>query len=912
MEFLGKIAQAFLEKEREDISKLCFVFPGRRAALFFQRELGALIDKPIFSPKLITISDLFTELSRLKKAEKLDCVYKLYKIYSLLNESPESFDDFVYWGETLLSDFDDTDKFLTDARKLFSNVKDLKELDADYSFLSERQFNAIKSFWSNFHNGEESIKKDKFKSLWSLMLPLYTKLNDDLQSENSGYEGMIYRKIAVAILNGDTSEIDKFIKKYKKIVFIGFNALNECEKTVMNYIRSSDKGDFYWDYCGEMVNDFSNKASVFIRENQLKYPSSITLNFNANFTPEIEVIGAPTSVGQAKIAGEIASTLPAGINSAIILPDESLLTSMIRSLSDSDGDINITMGYPLREASVVSLAEALVELQAGGMYYRKVLPILRHTYVKGVTGDNSFKIEKEIITNNMIYVPHSIFENDNLLSLIFKKFNFTEEISEKNIKILCTYILEILDYIVINKEINKFDKELIYYFYTLVVKIKDLNISMSFRTFLRLLKQLVNTTSVPFKGEPLAGLQIMGVLETRCLDFENLIICSMNEGVFPARNFNTSFIPVNLRRAFSLPDNEYADAVSSYNFYRTIYRAKRVWLLHDTRSEGLLSGEQSRFILQLKYHYRLPLIEKVSSGVVTRKVKKRIIIEKSTRIIKQLNSFVNGERSFSASSLSTYITCPLKFYFSQIEDVKEEDELTESVEAKTFGTILHNSMAILYKDFEGKIVTADDIKQKIAGSSSIRSLIDSEFKKEKGINEIKGYNYIICGLIERYIQKILQYDLSLTSFKFIESEKRVNNVIKLKDGNNAYLKAFIDRMDRQEGVLRIVDYKTGGSPDSMESIASLFEPNSNKKTSVFFQLFLYASMVAPEENTILSPYFLRELGSKYDKSSGSAEVSEFRELLTEKISEILSPSIPFVQTENLKSCEYCPFKQICR
>jgi len=302
----------------------------------------------------------------------------------------------------------------------------------------------------------------------------------------------------------------------------------------------------------------------------------------------------------------------------------------------------------------------------------------------------------------------------------------------------------------------------------------------------------------------------------------------------------------------------------------------------------------------------------VASGVVTRQVKNPITVEKSDKITQVLNSFLLGERSFSASSLSTYITCPLKFYFTQIEEVREEDELSESVEAKTFGTILHSTMAALYKDFEGRDVTPDDIKSMLASSALISALIQSEFMKEKRIEEVKGYNYVVCNLIERYIRKILLYDLSLAPFRYIESEKRFYTTLKLNDGREIKLKAFVDRLDRLNGELRIVDYKTGGNPDKMISISSLFEPNSAKKTAVFFQLYLYALIVSPHNNSLLSPYFLRELGTRFDNSAGPDELAEFKEGLESIISEILNPQIPFVQTENLKSCDYCPFKQICR
>lgn len=912
MKFLGQIAQAFFEKEREEISKICFVFPGRRAALFFQRELGVLLDKPLFSPSLVTINDLFTDLSGLRKIDKLESVYKLYKIYCSISDNPDSFDDFIYWGETLLSDFDDTDKFIANAPRLFANIRDLKELEADYSFLTDRQLIAIQSFWSNFHNGEESKKKTKFTALWSMMLPLYSSLREELESEGVGYEGMIYRKIAEEIQEGKTESIDTFLDRFKKVVFVGFNALNECEKLILNYIRDTGKGDFYWDYYGDMVTDPDNKASYFMKENLIKYPSSINLNYATGTLPQIEVIGVPSVIGQVKIAGEIVSTLPSGLNSTLILPDESLLTSVMRSLDHDKGEINITMGYPLREASVVSLAESLIELQSGPFYFRKVLPILRHSYVRGISGDAAMEIEREIISGNMLYVSQSLFERDQLLKMIFKKVFSEEDSKEKYISKVASYILDILDYIVRNKLINKFEKELVYYFYTLVVRLKDLQIPMSQATFLRLLKQLVNSTSVPFKGEPLAGLQVMGVLESRCLDFDNAIICSMNEGVFPSKNINSSFIPLNLRRGFALPDNEYADAVSAYNFYRTIYRAKRVWLLYDTRSEGLSSGEQSRFIMQLKYHYRVSLKESISAGVVTRKVKEPIIVHKDERVINELNRFRDGSRNFSASSLSTYITCPLKFYFMQIERVKDEEELSESIESRTFGTILHNTMASLYKDSIGKELTSKDLDSKLNNQKLIDNIISDELRKEKGVDEIKGYNYIVCNLIARYVNKILIYDKEMTPFKYIESEKEFISLLKLADGNEIRLRAFVDRLDRVSGKLRIVDYKTGGKPGALKEIEDLFEQNSSKNLSVFFQLYLYALIVSPDVESMLTPYFLRELGIKHQTICTPEDIVIFKALLIDKILEILDPDNPFVQTTDTKSCEYCIFKQICR
>ena len=913
MEFLGKIAKAFSERERESLSDFCFVFPGRRAALFFQRELAGNLVKPIFSPSLITISDLFSSLSGLKRVDNLECVFRLYNIYCSLVDNPESFDDFIFWGETLISDFDDTDKFLADPKRLFANIKDLKELDADYSFLSDRQLKAIKTFWSNFHNGEESIKKSKFKALWSLMLPMYVGLKNGLEHEGLGYEGMIYRKIAQDIQSGNSKSADLFLKRYKGVVFIGFNALNECEKRLMNYIKLSGKGDFYWDYFGNILTDPDNRASLFMRGNLQSFPSSLNIDFNNFSLPQTEVIGTPSAIGQAKIAGEIASEFSAGLKNAVILPDESLLTSVVRSFDYSEGEINITMGYPLRDSAVVSLVENLVELQSSaGLYFRRVLSILRHSYVKGYSAELVQKMEREIVSGSMIYVPESLFSEDPFLKIIFRKVISESNSKLESLALISDYILEILEYIVNKTDIGKFEKELIYYYHTLVVRLKGLALEISPSTFLRLLKQLANSTSVPFKGEPLAGLQIMGMLEARCLDFENVIICSVNEGILPSANINTSYIPLNLRKAFSLPDNEYADAVSAYNFYRIVLRSKRVWLLYDTRNDGISNGEKSRFILQMKYHYRAPIVEYLSAGSVSRRIKSPIVVNKSGTVRERLEEYAKGRRSFSASSLSQYISCPLKFYFYHIERINEEDELSESVEARTFGTVLHKSIARLYETYEGRIADQKSLLALLNNGKLIDQVIESEFKRERKINEIKGYNYLVCSLIGRYIKKIVNYDLKLAPFKYIKAEEEFIHELIIDENRGVRLKSYIDRLDKLDGKLRIVDYKTGGKPDKFPGIAELFIPNQSKNHSVYFQLYLYSLIVAPNERSILAPYILRDLEREYELETNPDEIEYFKNQLIELIKEILNFEVPFIQTSSLDSCKMCPFKEICR
>lgn len=914
MKFLKEIAGSFYSREGQKISEICFVFPGRRAALFFQKELSEVAERPLFSPAVLTINDLFTRLSGLRVADRLDVLFRLYKIFTELSDSKESFDEFIFWGEIVLGDFDDADKYLVNADKLFANVRDLKEIESDYSFLSERQLEAVRSFWSSFITGENSEKKQKFKALWEVLYPMYIRIKEELEAEGCGYEGMIYRKIADSLRSGDNSGLMEKLGGYREVVFVGFNALNECEKLFMTTLQKSGKADFYWDFCGDMVTDPNNKASLFIRENMLRFPSRMNLDFTVTEKPQIEIIGVPSATGQTKLAGEIISEQRGGINSAVILPDESLLTPMLRSADSIPEGINVTMGYPLREGSIVSLVENFIELQKGSLYFRRVLPILRHSYIKLITPQAAEMREREITENNLIYINPELFAGDELLEKIFRKVTSDSLTSVENINRLSDYLLEIMDLLVARIDVTQVEKEFIYYLYTTVTKLKSFSIPMSVATYLRLFRQLVNSTSIPFRGEPLAGLQIMGVLETRCLDFDNLVICSMNEGVFPSRSSSNSFIPNNLRRGFSLPDYEYRDGVTAYHFYRTLYRAKKVWLLYDTRTEGLVTGEMSRFILQLKYHYQLKMKEKIATYKIGKTVTEPVVIDKNDKVLKELDFYLNGTRPLSASSISAYISCPLRFYFQYVRGITEETSVSESVEANTFGNIFHKSMESIYSNYKGKTVTKETLASIIKNLDYVENVVSEQFKKEQKIDEIKGHNLLVDKLIVRYVLKTLEFDKTIAPFNYIESEMRIEKPFSFAEGKRVNIKAFIDRVDERNGMLRIVDYKTGRNPDPFRDFGDIFNSASEKKYDVILQMYLYAMLLAPDRESLLTPYILREIvhGGTLELASNPELTEQFKTHLREKLIEIFNPEVPFVQTSALKRCGYCPFNQICR
>jgi len=910
MKFLREVARCFYERDGEKIGELCFVFPNRRSGLFFQKYLGEMVEKPLFSPAIFTIKDLILSLSRLREADTTESLFLLYSLYLDISGSQESFDEFVYWGEIILNDFNDTDKFLADPKKLFANIKDLKEIESDYSFLSEDQLSAVKSFWEGFLPEGDSDSKQKFKMVWEVLYPLYLRFREELQSRSCGYQGMIYREVA------ENPKLLDSLSEYRQIVFVGMNALNECEKSILRSLKNRGVADFYWDYFSPMVQDPQNRASQFINYNLSNFPSSIEIDAYNHQTPQIEIIGVASSVIQTKIVSQILDRCSPGMESAVILPDERLLMPLLHSIPENFPDVNVTMGYPLRGTPLLSLIELVVSLkeESRGYYHKRALPILRHSYVKLISPIKAKAIYKRVVQENLIYAGSELFEGDELLERIF---SHSEDMDSSA---LCDKIVDVLSIVSTHKEIDKIEREFIYHLHATVTRIKGILIPMSSQTFGRLLMQLIGGVTIPFRGEPLSGLQVMGVLETRSLDFENIIYCSLNEGIFPPSSSSNSFIPYNLRRGFSLPVKEYDDAISSYLFYRSIYRAKRAYLIYDTRTEGLNIGEASRFILQLKYHYKLPIKESTVSFRVTSTKREEIVIEKSPKVMEMMmERFVNDDRSaLSASALNKYIECPLSFYFSNVEGVEEEIEISEEVEANEFGSIFHDTMQKLYSPHLKQQVSDTTIENMARNIALIEKYVDEGFLKHKNIKQVKGYNLLIKRIIVKYVQQTLLYDSKSAPFLYLASERRVRSVLPVKWGYNVNLKGFIDRLDKKD-ILRIVDYKTGQGELKLKSIDTLFEGNGDSSDKVAFQMMLYALMLKGDKEFVfdgevkIAPYFIRSLVKKgsSEMSINAEQIESFKERVVTLIEEIFDPSVPFTGSENEKVCKWCPYSSIC-
>lgn len=954
--FLYQVASLFYEKWGAEVSRLAFVFPNRRTGLFFQKYLSEVADTPLFSPTILTINDLFIQLSGKQSADRISMLFTLYDIYIRQSGSTETFDEFLYWGEMLLNDFDDIDKYMANARMLFSNVTDLREIENDFDFLSDEQIAAIRSFWSSFYPRGDTPNQQQFLAVWQVLYDLYEEFRATLAAEGKGYEGMIFREVVESMERGESPDLP-----YERIVFVGLNALSVSEERFLAQLQKREIADFYWDYVSDKVTDPDNKASYFVSRNLKSFPSSMKLPPEEKVKTEIEVIGIPSGIGQAKHVYTLLSdwckeaemSSEEALRTAVILPDEHLLIPVLNAIPEQIRRINVTMGYPLAGTPVASLIEYILALQKNVryidrnplFYFRDVLPVLNHRYILSTSPEIISSLVKEITENNKIYISHTELGKTPLLEILFTPVTGVEAFSDYLIKVL-EELNKVMSALSDEEEedapqrTNDLEQEFIFHYFTTVNRMKevmkDARIEMKIDTFFRLLKRVTDTITIPFHGEPLSGLQIMGVLETRALDFDRLIILSMNEGIFPQRKAANSFIPYNLRRGFGLPTYEHQDSVWAYHFYRLIERASHVSLLYDTRSNGLQTGEVSRFVHQLHYHYEVPMRDKLVVYNVSSSKTPPLAVPKREDVMRRLDAYrKGGSKAISASAINTYLDCPLKFYFSVVEGIREEEEVSETIESDVFGSILHKVMEELYKPFQGKMVTVDLLKairkDTALLTGAIARAFASEFFKTEVVRSLTGQNYLIGEMIRKYVEKILERDGKLTPFVYIESERKINGLISLSDHSEIRLKGFIDRVDEVLDAIRIIDYKSGSGTTTFSSIESLFNKEEKDRAKAVMQVFMYCWMYAhltENKGKTIQPgiYYVRSLFSdpfdpsvyhriergkseKVEDFSGYAQA--FEEGLRGCLDEIFNPEIPFTQTPTGKACSYCPFKGIC-
>lgn len=953
--FLYRVANTYFQQFDSEISRFTFVFPNRRAGLFFRQYLSSITDKPVFSPEIITIDECFVSASDYQSSDRLNNLFKIYKIYRSLNKKAESFDTFVFWGEMLLADFDEVDKYRVDARQLFTNITELKEIDSLFNIFSAEQVDAIQQFWKNFIPLTEGKTSEEFLNTWKILYDVYEQFHTDLKSEGLATDGMICREVVNRLIKNE--EIEAW--KDKEFVFIGFNALNPSEKRLMFELKKRGKADFYWDYEANELRDNDNPASMFYKENTLNYPSKFEIEAETNPTNEkiTELIAVPSSVGQTKQIYSILNQLfptdqqnESWLNTAVVLPDENLLIPLLHAIPEQIQKVNVTMGYPLKITPVFSFIESIFQLQQHiranertvSFYFQSVYNILNHQFITLLCENEVKDISKNMIRYNMIYVAAEDLKKNELLSLIFSRQN--------DIHSFISYLLQILLFLHKELKIKSIDSntvslesDFLYQYYITINRISGIidqyspEIDLNSDTLIRLIKQLTAGITIPFEGEPLEGLQIMGMLEARGIDFENLIITSFNEGVFPKKSNTNSFIPYHLRKGFGLATFEHHDAISSYNFYRLIHRANRIFYLYDSRTDGMQTGEISRYMYQLKYHYGIDIRVKNVNFDISFGGANEIKINKSPEIIHKLQQFLNDSEdapSLSASSIKNYIDCPLQFYLTRIEKLEQTDELKETIEESMFGNLFHATMEYLYLPYKGKMVHPEEIDKILNQPLYIDMLIKKAFcKKYFKINEeekitLEGNHLLIANVIAKYVRQVLLNDKKYSPFRFIDAEKVCKLRFSLSNAE-VNLKGIIDRIDEKEGKIRILDYKTGIGNLEFKSWDEVFEHNNDKRPKYILQTFLYGLFYKKEAagksmapgiyymRNVFKDGFVTEMTFKPEKNVKIVidDFSTFEEEFSSKlrlcIEEIFDPSVPFFQTSSLEPCKYCSYTSIC-
>ena len=935
--FLKQVATHCLDQGRLDSS--CFILPNRRSLVFFKKYLGQGVGKTTLVPRMYTIHDFLCKVHGREVSGRVPLLLRLYDCYTALYPGAEPLDEFIFWGDVLLADFNDIDKYLVNARNLLQNVAELKGMQDSFDYLSERQREAIGNFLSHFREGGKlNVKpgsvKDRFLKTWNILYPLYRDFNEVLSREGMCYEGQVYRALAEKLKEGVpvADILGPVFPGVESFHFVGLNALNLCEHMILSKMRDAGVARFYWDFSSAEIRDKANCASRFMRENLRDFPQEFEPDPEGCTLPRIQVISVPSATGQAKMAGQLAADFDGDpVESAIVLPDESLLLPLLNSIPPSRDKINVTMGYPMKESAVYTLVKAIFGLQLSlrekdgkwYFYHRGVQAVISSGLLPQLLDGNESEVIARIKADAKYYIPADELRGGPLLERIFVPvLRQSAEASAAQNHQLESYLRDLLLYLgsrLSPDGDNLLELDFIKRCHTVIGSLSDVDLPILPATWLRIADSLLLGVSVPFRGEPLEGLQIMGPLETRALDFRNPIILSANEGMFPRHSYTPSFIPPELRRSFGLPGFEYQDAVWAYYFYRLLQRASRVILIYDSRTEGLNSGEESRYIKQLEYHFGIK-VEKMVAVAPLQPVPDLPDIEKSPEDIERIKAM-----KLSPTAIQAYLSCPAKFCYKHIKGLKADQEVAESLDSSMLGNVFHAVIQELYTPFTGKALLEADIEKMLADRKGIRSRIRRNILLQMKSIEVSGRNLVLENILEDYIRHTLEHDKRLASaagsygLRIIGLERDLE-----ADFHGFHLWGRADRIDScRPGQLRVVDYKTGQVKDEdirldPKSVQALFGDKEARRPKIALQLYLYDYMAkatpgltrADIVNSIYSTARLYAGG--IEEIAPSPEVSAMMEEQVEALlQEMVNPQLPFRRSADADSCKYCDFKTIC-
>jgi predicted DNA binding CopG/RHH family protein len=843
--FINDVLENLIQQKVE-LSQLKFILPSKRAALFLKGEIAQLTSKTIFAPEVLSIEEFIEELSQLQKISNTELLFEFYEAYKEHTSSDtvvEPFDSFLKWAQILLQDFNEIDRYLIPPKNIFNYLEAIQDLN----------------HWSLDKNQTPLIKD--YLNFWKKLNVYYASLNDRLIKKRKAYQGLLYKEAVENLqsyiqFNNETQHI-----------FIGFNALNTCETTVIKELLHNQIAQIYWDIDEFFINSKVHDAAYFIRSYKKNWTffKSNPFNWTHNYYQQQKVInitGVPKNIGQVKYVGQLLSEIKQSNISlkktAVVLGNESLLTPLLNSLPKDINQLNITMGYPLHSIPLASLFEQLFAIrkkEKKSFYYKDVVSIISHQSIRPLfvvnNEDYSQTVLDTISTNNLAYLTLKklksiIPEKESLIELIFGNWNNNPK---KAIANCSSLILQLKSKLRSSKKNNLLPLEYLFRFNEIFNQLKHLHSKYdhisSIETLYSLFSEILRNETLDFKGEPLQGLQIMGMLESRVLDFDTVILTSVNENILPAGKSNNSFIPYDVKREHGLPTYKEKDAVYTYHFYHLIQRAKEVYIIYNTEPDVLKGGEKSRFITQLE----IDGVHKIKHQIATPKVPEikdsLQSIKKTPDVIERLN--IQAQKGFSPSSLTTYVRNPLDFYYQKVLGVYQQDEVEETVAANTLGTVVHNTLEDLYRPIEGAFLSLDHI-------AAMRKKIDDRIQfhfndiyKEGELS--KGKNLIIYEIAKRYVANFLKTEESSLNkgnqIKIIKLEEELKCSIGVEGLEFPIrLVGKVDRVDEFNGVLRIIDYKTGKVEQPKVEIVNWEDLTTDyDKYSKSFQVLMYAYMM---------------------------------------------------------------------
>lgn len=913
MEFLRRVVNDLTERNI-DLGESAIVTPNRRAGLFIKKYMqqNRALKKPAWLPQLYAIQDFVSEASELDLLDRFSLIFRLYAVYARRTPNPKPFDTYYHLSTIILSDFEEIDLSLLDRDRLFARLRNISEME------------------KSFGDGGSLMKS--FNQFAEQMSSLYAEFCADLLQRQQAYYGLALRTLV------DTFDIYRF-ERWKKIVFAGFYALTKAERKLLELLTEHDRADSYWDIDRYYFEDRKQEAGYFLRENTLiEHSDSIRwLSDDLQSDPKkIEIIGTAGRVAQAKALGELLRNEADRDNdTAIVLPDESLLFPVLHSIPEVYKDINVTMGYPLKNTALYQLLSAIIDLHdrrgadpATPFLFRDVTRILLHPYILPMARDAIHNFVRDAQKRNRALIPSRDLQGfDSRIDHIFTPLRSVDAFIEYLKRIFKDIVESMKGDIHFSPEI-----EYIYKFYTSLQRIEDMlseqHIALGLTTFWNLLREIIESTAVPFLGEPLKGLQIMGLLETRTLDFTRVYILSVNEGILPAGKSQHSFIPNEVRQGFGMETWAHRDSIYAYYFYRLLQRAEKVTIFYNTVHDAFGKGEKSRFIDQLlhEYHERNPRAEIEHRIVTLRPAFERaqpLSVEKDDLLLAQMKGMM-----FSPTRLQTYVDCPLKFYLRYILGLDEEDELLESADAKVFGSVIHGVLDRLYRPLRGMQLAESDLASM---RDHYKRTVEEVYLEKMGDVEIeKGRNFLNCRIIETLIGNYLENEKP--GKVILETEREFEKWFAPGDFR-VKLHGTVDRIEGRDGLVDIIDFKTGivnslqFSLDEERSFETLLD--ELRKHGQVLQLLLYyylaAEQVKADDNVRFrlgiysfkeqrdtgKPRFLSEGRSKSHYLTRRGGAAHVETILKQIFDDLFDKGKPFEQADDEEKCGFCPYVEIC-